>query len=560
MYILLRRLRIILILLMYSGCSVSTGLPHDAGSRQPDIPSGESPARYVQESFIMGHIHQLASDSLKGRGTGQPGSRLAADYLERFYTSGSFTAYETMPVMRQSFVLEGVFWDSTSYDVYHADDGDTLFLSRSQLKKGTGAHFYPLSDGTRGHDAPVVFAGDGIIDISTHGTRSVRDKLENAWAMVFEPGRDEDRSRTAIVRDLSIEYGAHGVIFIPEGDPKVWEDKSVEMSRQLERPGIVRRPDERFSMAGGSAGVSVSVHPDLARSILGLNSPAQLDSLHLHWNSSRSGMMPRDTGYRFRTTPSMNVRTFEEDNVIAVIPGADEPRSREIVVISAHYDHLGLGEPDESNDIVYSGADDNASGTAVLLQIARAFHEAASDGYHPSRTLVFLHTAAEEWGLHGARYFTENPLFPEHDIVANVNVDMVGRVDDVYSGRQDSSYIYVIGAGMVSTMLDELVRQANSATANLILDDTYNDTGHHLQLYRRSDHWPFAQSNIPFVFFFSGLHEYYHQPSDTPEKIAGPLLASRAGLITELIWYLAETTVRPESDIKQFGRSRTPSR
>ncbi len=553
------KLLILMLLFILPACTASSELTDDTILLPPDILPGESPARFVEKSFLMEQIQQLASDAMMGRGTGQKGSRRALEYLEQYYTSDSFSGFESLPVIRQSFELEGVFWDAASYDIYSLSV-DTVYLSRSKLEKGGTADFFPLQGGTRAHDAPVVFAGDGLIDVSDQDLQSVRSTLQHAWVMVFEPDPDGNGSRSAKVQKMVTEFGATGVIFIPDRDAESWEKKSKKMSRQLERPTIVQRPGGRPATTGGSLGASVSVHPYMAARILDLDNPAQLDSLRHYWRSNTSTTIAHDTGFRFASTPVMNTRLFEEDNLITIIPGNHPELSREMVVLSAHYDHMGLGEPDDNYDIVYSGADDNASGTAVLMQIARAFHKAAGDGYYPSRTLVFLHAAAEEWGLYGARYFVENPLFPDHEIVVNVNVDMVGSVDDSYSGRQDSSYVHVIGAGLVSTMLDDLLQMANDATVDLILDEVYNDTGHYLQLYRRSDHWAFALKNIPFVFFFSGLHEHYHRPSDTHEKIAASLLAARTELITELVWYLAEVKERPESDRRQFGRARAPAR
>ncbi|GEM_PF-654895 len=520
----------------------------------------DSPSRYVDAAFLDGKIHILASDSLKGRGTGQPGSAMAADFIDGFYTNAIRASDESISVIRQPFALEGIFWNSVSYDIYQTDGLDTVFFSRTHLEKGGQAGFYPLMDGAREHDAPVVFAGDARFDRGDEISRTIAASLENSWALVFAPGPDDQRSRTDIVRYLSRNYRAAGVIFITEEDPDEWEQQARDMSRQLERPRGIRRPGARYRMSDWSPGLAVSVHPDLALGMLGLDQTRQLDSLQTHWQSHTSSPVPEQTGFRLRNRPVMESRSFEEDNIVAVFPGADEELSREIVVLSAHYDHMGLGQPDDDDDIVYSGADDNASGTAVLMQVAKAFRQAAEEGYRPSRTLVFLHTAAEEWGLFGSRYFVDNPLFPDSDIIANVNVDMVGYVDNEYAGREDQDYIYVIGAGMVSSMLDELVRQANEATSELILDETYNDTTHRLQLYRRSDHWPFAQQNIPFVFFFSGLHDHYHRPSDTPDRIAVPLLAARTKLVTELTWYLTESENRPETDRLEFGESAVPSR
>ena len=520
----------------------------------------ESPSRFVDADFLDRKIHILASDSLMGRGTGQPGSPMAADFIDRFYTSVTGTPVESISVMRQPFTLEGFFWNSVYYDLYHTDGLDTVFYSQTHLEKGGEAGFFPLLDGGREHDAPIVFAGYARFDRGDEISGTITEALENSWALVFEPGTDDQRTRADIVRYLSRNYSATGVIFITDKDTDEWEHKAREMSRQLERPRGIRRPGTRYRMGDWSPGLAVSVHPDLALGMLGLETPRQLDSVRTHWQGHTSSPVPEQTGLRLRNRPVSESRSFEEDNVVAVIPGADEELSREIVVLSAHYDHMGLGQPDDNNDIIYSGADDNASGTAVLMQVAKAFLQAAEEGYRPSRTLVFLHAAAEEWGLFGSRYFVDNPLFPDSDIIVNVNVDMVGFVDNEYARREEQDYIYVIGAGMVSSMLEELVQQANEATAKLILDETYNDTTHRLQLYRRSDHWPFAQQNIPFVFFFSGLHDHYHRPSDTPDRIDIPLLTERAKLVTELTWYLADLENRPETDRLEFGENAVPSR
>ncbi len=489
---------------------------------------------------------------------------MTADHLDHFYTSNTFSDFNSTQVVRQPFTLEGLFWDKVSYDVYKVEEKDTVYLSQTTKAKGRTARFFPLIHGHGEHEAPVYFAGYGTPapDYQKKNRRTSKPdpEMQNAWLMVFEPDPDHDMSRSAIVRHFSRKYGVHGVIFIPQEDPECWEQRALEMSRQLERPLVVRRQGELRHRTGRTATAAVAIQPELARDMLNLTTIAQLDSLRQHWMDNGSQMPPHKTAYHFRNTPVLNQRTFEEENIIAVVPGSDEKRKNEMVVLSAHYDHMGLGQPADDNDLIYSGADDNASGTAVLMQIAKAFHQAAKKGYQPSRTLIFLHLAAEEWGLLGARFYAENPLFPISDIAANVNVDMVGYVDNVYLHQEDPHYIYVIGGGMVSSELERLIREANEATANLSLDETYNDTGHPAQLYRRSDHWVFAQKNIPFVFFFSGLHDHYHRPSDTADRISYPLLARRAELITELVWYLAEIEKRPESDRKRLGSTGEPSR
>jgi hypothetical protein len=542
-----------------AGCATPAGLQSPHAPAKTIVPDGRSPAFYVDKNFLADQVAVLASDSLKGRGTGQTGATMTADFLSGFYRNIGISTGET-ELIRQQFDLEGIFWDAVSYDLYRMDGMDTLFIYRSHLEKGGSSRFFPIMDGARDHDAPVIFAGHAVFDTGDEISRSIQASLENNWAMVFEPGPDNDRTRTDIIRELTERYRALGVIFIPGEDAEVWEDRARAMSRQLERPRMIRRPDGRYRASEFNPGTAVSVHPELALGLLGLARPEQLDSVRASWHSNTSGPIPEQTGFRFRNSPVLSNRSFEEENIVFVIPGADEQLSREAIVLTAHYDHMGLGQPDDCDDIVYSGADDNASGTAVLMQLARSFRELAEDGYQPSRTLVFVHAAAEEWGLFGSRYFVDNPPFTDLEIVTNINVDMVGYVDNIYAEKDDQDYVYVIGAGMVSSLLEELVDAANNATSGLVLDERYNDTSHRLQLYRRSDHWPFAERNIPFVFFFSGLHDHYHRPSDTADRIDDRLLAARARLIGELVWYLAETPAAPQTDRKELGVSPVPSR
>ncbi len=536
-------------------------------------PSGENdealPADFVSESFIRHHLEVLAHDTLEGRGTGQPGSQKSADYIHDFYSS--FDKSMDFELIRQPFTLEGRFWDSVTYTVYYTEEEDTVLVSVSELEKDSEASFYPVLGGSGLLDAPVVFAGfdpsaDGF-SVSGNGDHD----MQNAWVMVFEGDYDETAQeageggqpppdRNELVRRISGHYGAIGVIFITDDQPEQWRQTVVSMSRQLERPMALGKPGMRFRGAARSVGNAVAVDSELAMKILGFSDREQLDSLHSAWKKPEENPDPMVTGFRLRNDPVINARTFTEENIITVIPGRDEELKEEIIVISAHYDHMGLGEPDHRNDIVYNGADDNASGSAVLMQIAEAFRKAAEYGSYPSRTLVFLHTAAEEWGLYGSRFYVQNPVHPLDDIAASVNIDMVGYVDNEYAETDDTDYIYVIGAGMMSSLLEEVLNRSNRESVELNLDEKYNSTRHPSGLYRRSDQWAFGERNIPFVFFFSGLHDYYHTPSDTADRISWSLLAKRAELITEFVWRLSNSEERPESDRRELGSPPAHSR
>lgn len=247
-------------------------------------------------------------------------------------------------------------------------------------------------------------------------------------------------------------------------------------------------------------------------------------------------------GNYFQPIPSrfFNHRFKDSENVMAMIKGSEFPD--EIVVISAHYDHLGIDE----NGEIFNGADDDGSGTVAVMQMAQAFKKAADKGHGPKRTILFLHFTGEEIGLMGSKYYAENPVFPLKNTVANLNIDMMGRSDDLHAGG--SPYIYLIGSDRLSAEMDSVVNRQNRKHIQMELDYKYNDKRDSQRLYYRSDHYNFAKHGIPVTFFFSGLHEDYHQITDTADKIDYDLLTLRTQLIFYTAWEIANRANRLEVD------------
>jgi len=220
----------------------------------------------------------------------------------------------------------------------------------------------------------------------------------------------------------------------------------------------------------------------------------------------------------------------DSENVVAYIRGSEKPD--EFVVISAHYDHLGMDGKE-----VFNGADDDASGTSAVLEIAQAFQKAKKAGYGPKRSILFLNLTGEEEGLYGSKYYTSHPIFPLKNTVANLNIDMVGRVDKKHENKPD--YIYLIGADKLSSDLHKLSEEANKNYTQLKLDYKYNDESDPNRFYYRSDHYNFAKNNIPVIFYFNGVHEDYHKITDTADKINYELLAKRTQLVFYTAWEIA---------------------
>lgn len=222
----------------------------------------------------------------------------------------------------------------------------------------------------------------------------------------------------------------------------------------------------------------------------------------------------------------------QTENVAALIKGSDYPD--QYIVISSHLDHVGVNEKGE----IHNGADDDGSGTVALLEIAEAFKQAAEEGNGPKRSLVFLHVTGEEKGLLGSEYYTENPLYPLENTLANLNVDMIGRINPKRA-TEDPNYIYLIGSDKLSQELHDISEATNKKYTQLELDYTYNNENDPNRFYYRSDHYNFAKNNIPVIFYFSGTHEDYHRPGDTPDKILYPTLEKRTKLIFHTAWELA---------------------
>lgn len=229
------------------------------------------------------------------------------------------------------------------------------------------------------------------------------------------------------------------------------------------------------------------------------------------------------------------------ENVLAYIEGSEKPD--EIVVISAHLDHIGISTNGEINN----GADDDGSGTVALLEIAEAFNEAKKAGNGPKRSVLFLHVTGEEIGLYGSSYYTNvDPIFPLENTVVDLNIDMVGRVDAKHEGGEN--YLYLIGSNRLSTELHDLSEEINKKYFNLEFDYTYNAINDPNRFYYRSDHYNFAKNNIPVIFYFNGTHADYHRPSDTPDKINYEFLETRTRLIFTTAWEIANRDQRIKVD------------
>jgi len=227
-------------------------------------------------------------------------------------------------------------------------------------------------------------------------------------------------------------------------------------------------------------------------------------------------------------------QTIRGENVLGYIEGTD--LKDELIIITAHYDHLG-----KHDSLIFNGADDDASGVAGAMEIAEAFMIAKKEGYGPRRSILIMPVSGEEKGLLGSEYYTDNPIYPLENTIANLNIDMIGRLDDWHD---NGNYVYLIGSDRLSLELHNLNEEINAKYIGLDLDYRFNDEEDPNRYYYRSDHYNFAKNNIPVIFYFNGIHEDYHRPSDTIEKLDFNKIETITKLIFLTAWELANRDER----------------
>jgi len=321
------------------------------------------------------------------------------------------------------------------------------------------------------------------------------------------------RAGTTFLRGL-IQAKPRGIVLVSNRDSATF---AMEQGRQ----SMVRQSIE--GMAAGAVPL-IEVHQ---RAIPGLLRSAGIDP----------GELRSSATFVRRAVPGLTVMidlrqtTLERasaPNTIGILEGSDPELRKEYIVFSAHMDHIGItsGRPDSINN----GADDDGSGTAGVMELAEAFSKAP-----PRRSVIFLTVSGEEKGLWGSQYFTEHPTVPIENIVADFNIDMIGRnwKDTIVAiGKEHSD----LGASL------NRVDQDHPELGMTAIDDPWPQEN----FYFRSDHYNFARKGIPILFFFSGVHADYHLPSDSPEKID----AEKESRILKLLFYLgqevASTPARPK--------------
>lgn len=516
----------------------------------------------ITADFLRNHLSVIASDSLRGRDTGTAGIEEAANYLADFYRSIGFQPKGVDGTYFQSFELNATVTDSLVYTTYRVEETDTIQVNHSVEAENHASDYLRGFGGTGPIEGDIIYGGFGVED-SLHNVHNLEGaSIAGNWVLMFdtipyvvEGDTLVDPNYTARERLVTLirDYGARGILLISDQTESEF-NKLAGINAK-----IINVPDN-LSLVYRGGGQQIynppyaytQISPDLAAEILGVDDEKGLMALRKSTIENLQEFRAEKTSYYLEYAPYEEEKIIKSNNVLAYFEGSDPGLRDEVVVIMGHFDHVGLGSPNEDWDYIYNGADDNGSGTVGLMAVANAFHQAEKEGFKPKRSLLFLHVSAEESGLLGSRYYSDHPIIPIDQTVAALNTDMISRNDPEHLEAGITDYVYLIGGEIISSQLDSLVVNANQQTVNMILDRGYNDLNDPNQFYRRSDHWNFGRLGVPFVFFFTGVHEDYHAPGDEVHDVDFEKYPRVARLIYNSAVNIANFERQPEVDNQQF--------
>lgn len=498
------------------------------------------PVDAVSLGGLERRLRVVASDQFAGRESLSPGFRAAAAYLAEELAAlgltprGDAGSYLQRVTMRRSVVDP----ETTRLEI----DGVPFAHGKALLASGHGAASGPVVYVGHGWRIPALgidpFAGldvSGAILLTLPG---LPEGVTAAGLDRLERGRDYWAPEDNVQR-----LGAAGILRVASA-----EDRSAwsRTARRQSGPGdlVVERLAE-------PAGLPIAI---LGTEALAALMTGERDS----GERLEARALARDAGEPFAlrrgraVTLSVAATVTREDtfNVVASVEGAGGPLAGEYVALGAHLDHLPPLQSENARDRIHNGADDDGSGVVALVEMAAA----AMRGPRPGRSLLFVWHTGEEAGGWGSRYFMAFPTVPRDRIVAQLNLDMVGRsrrLDDktaANAGLTGPHEIYLVGASRTSRALDEAVRRVNREFLRLHLNPAHDRPDDPHRIYERSDHYEYARRGIPVAFFFSGLHEDYHQVSDEVDRIDFVKLQKVARTVLAVAWDLAARPERPALD------------
>ncbi len=502
----------VLLLLALAGSMSSIAQKKSAANPQ-------SFAASITEADLKKQLYIVAGAEMEGRETATEGQRKAAAYIEGEFRrlglqAGFMGSFQfPFPVYRDSLEGASIQVDGLTLEL------NTDFQPILQMNHSSTQYF-----------SEVVFAGHGIVDsgYNDYAGLDVKGKavlvLEGGPSS-FKPKRGGWMSPTGTYGKImnARRNGAAAILLVGANFPRQPMSSLGNMYTDLYKDAV--GPNVFF------------VSDKLASLIAGAN-----------WNDwKEKGKKEKVSTAQVTSNLVIDMRKkvqfLESTNVIGMIEGSD--KKDEYLILTAHYDHLG-----KRGNVIYYGADDDGSGTVSIIEIAEAFAKAKAAGKGPRRSIIFMTVSGEEKGLWGSEYFSDHPTVSMDKVTANLNIDMIGRIDTERKKADTTNYVYVVGDDKLSSDLKPISESVNKKYTKLVLDYKFNDPNDQERIYFRSDHYNFARKGVPIIFYYDGmLKADYHKPTDTPDKINYALLAKRAQLVFYTAWEMANRDAMLKRDI-----------
>ncbi|MBX3242761.1 MAG: M28 family peptidase [Chitinophagaceae bacterium] len=461
-------------------------------------------AKEITAQGLKEKLYIIAGEEMEGRGTATDGERKAAAYIEeQFKQAGLFPGFNgsyqmPFPVYEDSLVKLSLAVNGKEFTPGKDFSGNIMALHNAS---------YKFSE--------LVFAGFGISNNTRDDYKDieVKGKLVLVLSAGFAKGiPEEEKNRINVFaqQEAAEKKGAAALLIvnnkISEVPPK--GNLYVNLYKQSYRIN------------------TFTISEEIARAIAG----GQLTGA------------PRVVKTKLDIDFVKQPLTLKSYNVLGLMEGSD--LKDEYVVLTAHYDHMG-----SKDGKIWYGADDDGSGTVTVMELAKAFAKAKAAGKGPRRSILFMTVSGEEKGLWGSAYYGDHPAYPLEKTTVNLNIDMIGRIDPGRQKKDSLNYIYIVGDDKLSSDLKPISEAINKKYMKLGLDYKFNDPKDPMRIYYRSDHYNFAKKGVPIIFYFSGLHPDYHQPTDTPDKINYPLMQKRAQLVFYTAWEMANRDAMLKRDI-----------
>lgn len=518
---------------------------NEKSKKAPVSTTAQRGTENITATQLRDYLTFIASDEMEGRDTPSRGLDTTAKFISMNLSRWGFKPAGD----------NGTFLQRIDLRRDRVDGGQ----SRVELAGRTlnsGSEYIPVG-GSGTVSGNLVFAGNGWFlkskNIDAYAGVEPADKI----AVIFGAPNSQTRGITRAdltgkqgedwmnPTDYARKKGVVGIIYVPDFQYLANWERSRQ--RIMDRGTTVVA---KFQTQSAMPLPSIVVTPEVANALFA----GEPQNATVIFNSTYGASMPPP--FLLKPTKKISIsvtsrtETVPTQNVVAVWEGSDPTLKDEYVAVGAHYDHVGICAPG-GPDQICNGADDDGSGTTALLGMAEALAKAPS---RPKRSTLFVWHCGEEKGLWGSRYFTEYPTIPLDHIVAQLNIDMIGRSkkdgdtnpkNKELSGPND---VYVIGSTMMSTELGDMVDSVNKGFLNIGFDKKYDDPADPNRFFFRSDHFNYARKGIPIIFFFDGVHEDYHQPGDSPDKIDYQKMEKITRTVYMLLWEVSNRPVRPKVD------------